>query len=58
MILFINACVKKESRTLRLAKRLLSGLGGQYEHGGGDGRNGGDYGHAGKAMFSTKSGRC
>ena len=31
MILFINACVKKESRTLRLAKRLLSGLGGQYE---------------------------
>ena len=31
MILFINACVKEESRTLRLAKRLLSGLGGQYE---------------------------
>ena len=31
MILFINACVKKESRTLRLVKRLLSGLGGKYE---------------------------
>ena len=31
MILFINACVKTESRTLRLARCLLSGLGGQYE---------------------------
>jgi len=31
MILFINACVKKESRTLRLARCLLPGLGGKYE---------------------------
>ena len=31
MILFLNACVKKESRTLRLAKYLLSKLNGTYE---------------------------
>lgn len=31
MILFINACVKKESRTLRLARCLLSQLNGTYE---------------------------
>lgn len=29
MILFINACVRKQSRTLRLARRLLSGLDGE-----------------------------
>ena len=31
MTLFINACVKKESRTLRLARCLLSRLDGKYE---------------------------
>lgn len=30
MILFINACVRKESRTLRLAKSFLSGLNAPY----------------------------
>lgn len=31
MILFINACVRKESRTKRLADALLSKLGGEIE---------------------------
>ena len=31
MILFINACVRKQSRTLRLAKEVLSRLGEPYE---------------------------
>lgn len=31
MTLFINACVKKDSRTRRLAECLLSRLNGQYE---------------------------
>lgn len=31
MILFINACVRRESRTERLARRLLSNLGGPVE---------------------------
>jgi len=30
-ILFVNACVRKESRTRRLALKLLSGLGKPYE---------------------------
>ena len=30
-ILYINACVRKESRTGRLAEKLLSKLGGSYE---------------------------
>ena len=31
MVLFVNACVRKESRTLRLARRLLSTLDSPYE---------------------------
>ena len=31
MILFVNACVRKESRTLRLAKRLLNNLNGDIK---------------------------
>jgi len=31
MILFINACVRKESRTLRIAKRLLNTLEGEVK---------------------------
>ena len=31
MTLFINACVRKESRTKRLADRLLEKLGGEGE---------------------------
>lgn len=31
MILYINCCVRKESRTNRLAKYLLSKLGGEYD---------------------------
>ena len=31
MILFINACVRKQSRTLRLAKRLLDTLDGEIK---------------------------
>ena len=31
MILFINACVRKQSRTLRLAKRLLNNLNGDVK---------------------------
>ena len=31
MILFINACVRKQSRTLRLAKRLLNNLNGDIK---------------------------
>ena len=31
MILFVNACVRKESRTLRLAKRLLNNLNGNIK---------------------------
>ena len=31
MILFVNACVRKESRTLRLAKALLTKLSGEVE---------------------------
>lgn len=31
MILFINACVRKESRTLKLAKRLLDTLDGEIK---------------------------
>ena len=31
MTLFVNACVRKESRTKRLADRLLSKLGGEIE---------------------------
>lgn len=30
MILFVNSCVRKESRTERLARRLLEKLGGEY----------------------------
>ena len=32
MILFIDACVRENSRTRRLAQCLLKTLGGQYEH--------------------------
>ncbi len=31
MILFVNACVRKESRTLILAKRLLDKLDGEIK---------------------------
>lgn len=31
MILFVNACVRKQSRTLRLARRFLSRLDGEVE---------------------------
>ena len=31
MILFVNACVRKQSRTLRLAKRLLNNLSGDIK---------------------------
>lgn len=31
MILFVNACVRRQSRTLRLARRLLERLGGDQE---------------------------
>ncbi|MBR1689463.1 MAG: hypothetical protein IJ713_01655 [Oscillibacter sp.] len=31
MILYINACVRSESRTNRIAKALLETLGGAYE---------------------------
>lgn len=31
MVLYVNACVRKESRTERLAKALLKRLGGEYE---------------------------
>ena len=30
-ILFVNACVRKESRTRQLAEKLLAKLGGDYE---------------------------
>ena len=31
MTLFINSCVREESRTLILAKHLLKKLGGEYD---------------------------
>ena len=31
MVLYINACVRKESRTNRIAESLLEKLGGEYE---------------------------
>ena len=30
MVLYVNACVRKESRTDRLARHLLQKLGGKY----------------------------
>ena len=30
-ILYVNACVRQESRTRRLAEKLLEKLGGSYE---------------------------